>query len=182
MFAGLFSSTCLLAQNPLLLAPQKPVTYDRRFVIPEFKQINMFTVSSIIAIDEKDSRTEGNLGTGYNYGVGLAYSKAIVNRDYCGIFLGLGYEYYPSQFQKAKVFLEYKSPVFFNLIDIFPKYEFLWGWDLKSNRMEKQNRIYFINLRAKSSNLNFGIQSYDESFDNGFFIFELTYNFYPKKW
>jgi hypothetical protein len=160
-FAGILFMQTLKAQNPLQLAPQKFATYDTRFVIPQYKQLNMLTFSTIIALDYKPlhgDRGPGNTARGLNTGVGLAYSKAIVNKDCQGMFLGLGYEIFPGRYQKAKIYFEYKSNYFFNLFDIFPKYELIYVWDLTTHQMSKQDRIYFVNLRHKSLNFNFGLQ------------------------
>ncbi len=188
--AGLLGVSTAKAQTPFLLAPQHPTQYDRRFIVPEFKQVNLFTVATLICVDAKSRYREkqaGNIDTGISVGLGLNYAKALINNEYCGLFIGIGYEFFPAKYQRVKCFIEYKTPLFFKRYThfpkfefVFPKFEFLYGWDSMHQNWTHQ-RYYFINIRSRSANFNYGIQ-FPTEFHRASHVFELSYNLYPKKW
>ncbi len=200
LIAGVLQFSSAMAQTPFQLAPQHPAPYDKRFIIPDIKQVNVITLSTLFCVDSKSiyrDKEAGNVDTGLNIGFGLGYAKALINSEYYGLFVGVGYEYFPSKYQSVKCFFEYKSPYFFRhqkikyflkykktflpqFEFIFPKYEYLYGWDAMHQHWTQQ-RFYFLNIRSGMLNFNYGVQ-FGTAYHVSSNVFELSYNLFPKKW
>jgi hypothetical protein len=173
------------AQSKITVDGAEYTKYDKRLITPTFKGIHQISILGVLSIDDEPlfrDMAYGNIDTGMSYGYGLEYHYKVVNKKDLGIYAGGGYEYFPDKYQKVKFLLGYHSNGFSKFIDVFSKYEWIYGWDLNSNATEKQFRIIFVSVKYQSVVAHWGIQTYDADFDDGFNIFQLQYNIQYRRW
>jgi hypothetical protein len=179
----LFVSQALTAQKKITISGKEYSAYDNRWVTPSAKLIDQINLGVIFSVDDDPLFREKAMGnvidTGYNYGIGLEYVKFLSNENSLGIYAGLGYELFPQKYQKLKMIIGYQGEGFFAFL---PRLEWLAGWDINSDAYENQWRIFMVLLRYQEASFLFGLQTWDEQFDDGFYIFQLNYAIKPRKW